>query len=89
VPITFELFVLFAAVATMVSILIFCRLGRWHSPLYDAGVMEEVTSSRFAVVLDAEDGLFSEKDARALLESTGCSDIRSLFEPEEEDESII
>ena len=32
VPVTFELFVLFAAIVTFSAILIFCRLGRWHSP---------------------------------------------------------
>jgi len=89
VPITFELFVLFAALATMGSVLFFCRLCRWHSPLHDAGVMEEVTSSRFAVVLEAKDGLFSEEAARALLEKTGCKDIRPLLETDEEDGSII
>jgi hypothetical protein len=89
VPITFELFVLFAALATMGSVLFFCKLFRWHSPLHDAGVMEEVTSSRFAVVLDAQDGLFSEEAARALLESAGCSDIRPLHDEDEEDGSII
>jgi hypothetical protein len=89
VPITFELFVLFASLATMGSMLLFCGLGRWHSPLHDAGIMGEVMSSRFAVVLEAKDSLFSEEDARALLERTGCSDIRPLYEEGDEDESII
>ena len=34
VPIYFELFVLFASIATMGSVVFFCRLGRWHSPLH-------------------------------------------------------
>ena len=89
VPITFELFVLFAAIATFVSMLLFCRLGRWHSPLHDSGVMAEVVSHRFGVVLSAEDSLFSEETAEGLLKETGCKDIRPLYEADEEDDSII
>ena len=34
VPIYFELFVLFSALAIMGSLFVFCGLGRWHSPLH-------------------------------------------------------
>jgi hypothetical protein len=89
VPIYFELFVLFAAVTMMGSLFVLCRLGRWHSPLHDSGVMKEVTADRFAVVLESVDPAYSDADAKALLESTGCRDIRPLTELEEEDEAII
>lgn len=84
VPITFELFVLFAAVSITIALIVLCRLWRWHSPLYDAGVMAEITRDRFAVVLEAQDERFSEAQARAMLEKTGCKDIRPLYEPTEE-----
>ncbi|MHC5010156.1 MAG: DUF3341 domain-containing protein [Planctomycetota bacterium] len=84
VPITFELFVLHAALGTFVAMIIFCKLGRWYSPLYDAGIMAEVTTSRFAVILDARDSRFDEVKSRSLLEATGCEDIRPVFELEEE-----
>jgi hypothetical protein len=84
VPITFELFVLFAAASIMISLIVLCRLWRWHSPLYDAGVMTEITRDRFAVVLGAEDRHFTEAQARDLLTQTGCQDIRPLYEPTEE-----
>jgi len=89
VPVTFELFVLFAALATMGSVLFFCKLLRWHSPLHDSDIMKEVTSDRFAVVLEAGDSLFSQEEARALLEKAGCDDIRLLFEEDEKEEGII
>jgi len=89
VPIYFELFVLFAALAIMGSLFVFCRLGRWHSPLHDSDIMKEVTGRRFAVVLEAADEKYSEEDARALLEETGCSDIRTLVEFEEEGDTIL
>jgi len=89
VPIYFELFVLFAALATMGSVIFFCRLGRWHSPLHDSGVMQAITCDRFAIVLESRDGAYSEPAARQLLEATGCQDIRPLVEHEEEDDGVI
>ena len=53
VPIYFELFVLFAALATMASVVWFCRLGRWHRRLHDSDVMRDITCDRFAIVLSA------------------------------------
>ena len=89
VPIYFELFVLFAAVAIMASLFVFCGLGRWNSPLHDTGVMKEITADRFAIVLEAADTVYVEAEAKALLEATGCRDIRPLVELEEEDRAII
>jgi hypothetical protein len=83
-PITFEMFVLFAGLATMGSLLFLARLGRWHSPLHDSGIMAEVTSHRFAVVLNADDVQYSEDAAKQLLASAGCTDIRPLYEFEED-----
>ena len=86
VPITFELFVLFAALGTMGGVLFFCRLLRWHSPLHDSGVMPEITSNRFGIVLDVADAKFREDDARELLAGTGCTDIRPPQEDLDEEE---
>ena len=88
VPIYFEMFVLLAAVATMGAMLFFCGLGRWHSPLHDSGVMELVTTDRFAIVLDSTDAKYREADARALLAATGSRDIRPLAEQEDDGEII-
>ncbi len=88
VPIYFELFVLLAALATMGSMLMLCRLGRWHSPLHDSGVMGQVTTERFAIVLDSSDERYTEEGARAILTATGCREIRLLTE-QEDDGAII
>lgn len=80
VPITFEFFVLFAALATMGALFVLCRLGTWHSALHDSGVMAMVTSYRHGVVLSADDPKFSEDAARALLEKASCKDIQPLYE---------
>jgi hypothetical protein len=89
VPITFELFVLLAALATFGSMLIFCRLGKWSSPLIDSDIMKEVTTSRFGVVLSSDDPQFTEDGARQLLEATGSQDVRPLLERVEEDDTLL
>lgn len=83
VPLYFELFVLFAAFATMGAVFHFCRLFRWSSPLHDSGIMKEITSDRFAIVLDSRDDKYDEAAHRALLEAAGCTDIRELCETTE------
>jgi hypothetical protein len=87
VPITFEVFVLFAALATMGGMVVLCKLGTWASPLHDTGVMVDVTTTRHGVVLNADDPKFSLDDARDLLESTGCADVRPLYEHLTEEEA--
>jgi hypothetical protein len=89
VPITFEVFVLFAALTITGCLIVFCRLWRWRSPLHDNGIMAEITGARFAVVLDARDTQFSEEQAQTLLKETGSTDIRPLYEPQDEGDSFI
>lgn len=89
VPIYFEMFVLFAALATMGAIVRFCRLGRWRSPLHDTRVMKDVTCDRLAIVLDGQDRQYAEDQARRLLEDAGCRDVRPLVELVEEDQAFI
>ena len=89
VPIYFELFVLFAAISTLAAVIYFGRLGRWHSPLHDSGVMEEITRDRYAIVLNHEGSERTPEELRGLLERAGCRDVRPLQEFEEEDEAWI
>jgi len=83
IVLTFELFVLATAIATVTYLVLFCKLGKWHSPLHDSDIMKEVTSDRFAVVIDSKDALFSDETAEHLLKETGCKDIRPLYEQPE------
>jgi hypothetical protein len=84
VPITFEAFVLFAGLATMGGMITLTKLGRWASPLHDNDVMVEVTTTRLGLVLEAEDPKFTQEAAQALLDETGCQDIRVLYAPEDD-----
>ncbi len=89
VPIIYETFTLCAAVATLIALIAFCRLGRWHSPLHDSRIMAEVTARRFVLVLYAQDERYGESEARRLLEASGCAETRPLVEQLEEDRSIL
>ena len=89
VPIYFEMFVLFAALSTMGALFFFCRLGKWHSPLHDSGVMQEVMSDRFAITLEATAEGHTDDQLKQMLLDTGCQDIRPLVQFEEEDDSIL
>jgi hypothetical protein len=78
VPITFEVFVLFAALTAMGCVIVLGRLGKWSSPLYKSGAMAEVTSHRFGIAIGADDENYDDETARKLLEESGCEDIRIL-----------
>ena len=89
VPIFFELFVLFSALATMGSVIWFCKLGRWASPLHDSGVMPEILCDRFAITLTSCEAGLTEEQMRGLLEKSGCKDIRPLMETVDEGTALI
>ena len=82
-------FVLGAAGATMAALLFLCRLGRWHSPLRDSGVMAEVMCNRFAIVVEADGGRYSDAAVRQMLTKTGCRDIRPLIVLGEEGDTFL
>jgi len=67
----FELFVCSSRRSrTFAALLFLCKLGRWHSPLHDSGVMRRITCDRFAIVLRddrAEAGPAAADRARQIL----------------------
>lgn len=81
-PIFFEMFVLVATVSTLAGLIVLGRLGRWHSPMHDSGVMPEVTCDRFAIVVRGGAGgdASALERARQMLSDCGCRDIRPLIE---------
>ncbi len=80
VPIYFELFVMFAGLTALASVILMGKLCRWHSPLHDSGVMQDITCDRFAIVVESDDFKQLEATYRPLFEKAGCTDIRPLME---------
>ena len=89
VPIMFELFVLFAALGALGALVWYGKLGRWHSPLHDSGLMKEITANRFCVVIGADDEDPGQERAEALLRETGCADVRPLLEIQDDEEGLL
>jgi hypothetical protein len=68
IVITFELTVLFAALAAAFGMLVLNRLPQPHHPIFNTPHYRERSSSRFYLALEARDPVFEANDARALLE---------------------
>ena len=73
IPITFELGVLFGALGAVFGLLHFCKLPRWHHPLFTSTRFERVTDDRFFIAIEAIDPKYDREGTRALLESLGAS----------------
>lgn len=68
VPVTFELMVLCASIATVVGMLaVFNRLPQYGSALLRSPLMRDLTCDKFGLVVDARDPLFQEGQIRQLL----------------------
>lgn len=68
IVITFELTVLFAALAAAFGMLVLNRLPRPNHPIFNTPHYAERSASRFYLALEARDPVFELSDARALLE---------------------
>jgi len=70
VPVTFEMTVLFAALAAFVGAIVANRLPRLAHPIFDAPDFDLATRNRFFLCLRTDDPHFDECRAGALLDST-------------------
>lgn len=72
VPITFEMGVLFAAIAALVALLAFAGLPRlWH-PVFEVAGFERATIDRFWLSVDAADPRFRRERTASELEALGA-----------------
>jgi len=69
IPVTFEMTVLFAALAAVVSMIVGNGLPRLRHPLFDAPHFDLATRNRFFLCLRSDTPSFDEKRARSFLES--------------------
>jgi len=70
VPVTFELTILFAAVAAFVAALLANGLPRLAHPVFDAPDFDLASRNRFFLCLRTDDPAFDEAGAAALLDAT-------------------
>jgi mono/diheme cytochrome c family protein len=84
VPIMFEVTVLAASIATVVTMIaVFFKFPNISHPLHDTDYMKKVSSDKYGVCLQAEDELFTEENAKSFLEELGAKDITAIYFPEE------
>jgi hypothetical protein len=68
VPITFELTILFAALGTVIGMLLLNGLPRPHHPVFETPFFEQRNQSRFYLCIEASDPMFDRERVREFLQ---------------------
>jgi mono/diheme cytochrome c family protein len=80
IPVTFELTVLFATLATVIGMItFFFKFPANAHPLHDSAYMKAVSEDKFGLCLEAADPLFTEEKAVAFLQALGAEKIESHY----------
>lgn len=74
IPITFELTVLFASLASVGALFGVCRLPKHDPPVIDP----DVTSHKFAIFISEEDAGYNAERCEQLMKSLGAVDVKRL-----------
>ncbi|PKL89402.1 MAG: hypothetical protein CVV23_05110 [Ignavibacteriae bacterium HGW-Ignavibacteriae-2] len=80
VPIIFEVTVLAASIATVVTMIaLFFKFPNISHPLHDTEYMKKVSSNKYGILLQADDLKFTEESAKELLAKLGAKDITAIY----------
>lgn len=82
IPVAFELMILFAAISTLVGMLLLNGLPRFADPIFDSSAFLRATSDRFVISISADDPQFDEAALTALLTPFHPTAIDQCFAPE-------
>jgi mono/diheme cytochrome c family protein len=81
VPVTFEVTVLLATLATVIGMItFFYQFPHNAHPLHDTDYMAKVSNDKFGVCIEAADPKFDEAEVKSLYEELGGRDIESVYE---------
>lgn len=80
-PVMFELTVLFSALTTLFTMLMFNNLPNWFHPAFKAENFRNVTSHKFFIVIEAKDPKFNEGGTQDFLKSLHAENVRILTAP--------
>jgi len=78
VPVTFELGVLLAAVAAVLSMILLSRLPMHHHPLFNSSEFERASDDGFFISIESWDREFDVARTRKLLESLGAAHVETV-----------
>ncbi len=80
IPVTFEVTVLLASVATVVSmIVIFFKFPNNSHPLHDTDFMRKVSSDKYGITIESDDPKFELNSAKQFLAKIGGSEIEEIY----------
>jgi hypothetical protein len=78
IPVTFELTVLFAALAGAIGMLVLNGLPRLYHPVFNARSFDRVTVDGFYLLIEARDRLFQPAQTRRYLFSLGAIEVEDV-----------
>jgi hypothetical protein len=84
IPITFEVTVLSASIATVLTMLfVMFRFPNISNPLHDTNYMKQVSSDKFGIMISSLDPKFDENSASELLLKLGAKNIELVYYPDD------
>ena len=90
IPITFEVTILFGAVATFIGIIfVIFKLPYHNHPLHDTNYMKSVSTDKYGIFIEAADPLFEQEKVTELLKKLGAKSTELIYYPEKETYSIF
>jgi hypothetical protein len=78
IPITFEVTILFAALAAVIGMLALNRLPQPYHPVFHAKNFERASEDQFFLCIESDDPRFDQIEARNLLASTGAVEVSDV-----------
>jgi len=85
IPITFEIMVLSASLATVIALIVaMFKFPNLSHPLHDTNYMKKVSSDKYGIYIEAADPMFNEEEVKAFLSEIGAVDIEPLYFDDEE-----
>jgi len=75
IPVIFECTVLFAGLTAFVGMLVRNNLPQPHHPVFNAPLVEDATTSKFVLVIEATDPKFNLQETQALLQKSGAEQV--------------
>lgn len=78
IPVTFELTILFAAIGTVVGLILLNRLPQPHHPVFNVPAFERASQDRFFLCIETEDDRYDEGSTRTFLEGVGAVEVSEV-----------
>ena len=78
IPVTFELTILFAAIGTVVGLILLNRLPQPHHPVFNVPAFERASQDRFFLCIESEDDRYDAGSTRTFLEGLGAVEVSEV-----------